>query len=261
MKRLATLLLALTAAGCGPAPVYRLSPMDADPRWLHGRPAMHRDSAGIETAIVFDRSVGGVLLFDVTIANHSDTAWLAGPEGFGYQLELPRGRMPKRLAEPVQALDPEETLARIDQWIAQEDARYANALGASVAFGMLDLIADVVSNEDERHDHDEHCDRHDDDERVRRDATHEAAMRRLEALREYWATHALRRTHVPAGGSVSGKVAVPARSLDALTATLDQGEADITRPREGPDRPSVVLTLRVPADSTAHGIAYRVLRM
>ena len=73
MRTIACLLLCAAAAGCRPAPVYQVTPLDADAPWRQGRQVVWRDSGGVSMAVSFERTGGGHLVFDVAIGNHTDS--------------------------------------------------------------------------------------------------------------------------------------------------------------------------------------------
>ncbi len=264
MKRAAMLLLPLVVlAGCTSTPIFRLSPVEPDTRWLAGQQVVQRDSGGVKTVISFERTLGRYLIFDVVVRNQSGATILVDPEAFQYTFEgTVRGK--RHVVDvPVSAVSPEAAIADLDRAFGVVESDYQ-------AYSTLESVGNVLSavtelgTTDSKGDHERHGEKHDEDEAeiasLRADVAHDRALSSLFDLRNYWASRALRITHLRPGQSVGGKLALETGSLARLTEPEYPGTADI-RADPKPDPARVTLTLLCPAATGAAPIEFRVTRL
>jgi hypothetical protein len=149
-----------------------------------------------------DNSRQHPLYFRIEAANRSDTAVILDPVDF-------------RIAIPgsdtmFSALDPEAITEGIREDMASEDARHGRELGAAVFESVASLSLDVLSlfaketPEEKRDWQETKLDmRHRQSDREQR---HSEAAERLSAREAFWADSVLRKTTLPPGGRLAGRI-------------------------------------------------------
>lgn len=251
MNRFVLALLLL--AGCTPAAVYHLDSREPDIRWFHGQELIRRESGGVSFVVSFHRCWSSYLVFDVEVINRSDSAILVEPEKFYYQLSVKYGDLEAALQQKFMAVNPETQLHMLDKQVSSEDARHQTFATMDAIAGVADLVVDIAEagertareeDQDARRDFERAADRHTEN------VEYERTITNLGALRAYWASQVLRKTHLGPRQSVSGKIAMATFPIDAFLKGTFNNHATL-RIRTDKVRPVYMLTMRCPvADST-----------
>lgn len=263
MKHVLVLSAILIISACSPAPVYHLTSRDTDVAWYHGQQLVRREAGGITLVVSFHRSWNSFLVFDVEIINRSDSTILVEPEKFHHRLSMKSGDATVGLTQKFAAINPEGQLALLDKASASEEARHQTMVALETIAEVADLVGDVAASGErtaEEEDRDERRDFERAASRHMEDVEYENTITNLSDLREYWATHALRKTHVGPRQSVGGKVAMAAYGVTAFMKGELSNRAT-TKLRSSKPRPEYVLTMVFPVGDTTHAVEYVVRKL
>ena len=266
MRKLAYLAIILLAAGCGQDPVLQLTSRDPDARWLQGQQVIRRESDGVSVVASFSRSWGGHLIFDIMVANRSDSTLLIEPQQFNYTLASTRDGLRPAFRKPHAAGDPEVELARLDKHASEMESSHATSTMLNAFTDLADMVADLAetgSRTEAEEDRDAQLDLERAIERHQADEDHESTMASLSQRRESLATRALRRTHLGPGEWVSGKIALPVASIPRLLARpVRSGSITdfIDRSALAPDD-TLTLILHLPIGAGTEGMEYVVRKL
>ena len=266
MRHALLLLLMFCCASCSPAPVLQLTALNPAPSWTRGRIEAVEQTDSLEWRVVFEGTERDDLVFAVAAWNRSTRPRLVDPSAFSCTLVLTNGKVPRGLASPIPARDPERVLRDVS---IRESSVLADQRSSESFDGLVALVelADDLANgatrteEEQRRVDREHIDRaeqQDRDQRERHDRLHELAQ-----MRDAWTGAALRRTRLAPGDSVAGRVYLPASAFAGIPVARRPGgagisrlfdETDVSKPREW------VLVLRLADESNAGVFRYSLTR-
>ena len=217
------LLLLIVLTGCTPDPVYRLSSTipDSSSQWIQGRQVVTRTQDSLRATVAYVRTTNDGHLFDVRLANLSDTSLLIDPSDF-YAVTtqvIPRPDTVRTIPDSfipnrASARDPEEMLLAIDLRASEVEANARTSRGlyaleglTSVADDVADIAGEPDTEQEETREAVESIER---EQRRENDVReYRSRMTQLERRRFEWAQRTLRRTSPPPGMGVSGRVYVP----------------------------------------------------
>lgn len=235
-------LILLAFAGCAsipPEPVYQLSPVSEDTKWLNGQQLVQNIDDSVEIVIAFDRYAEGNLIFDMQIANYSSKPVLVAPETFYAVAARQLGRDTLGTAY---AINPESQILAVDLQMSAEKSRYtekqnSQAFGATLdLIGMFgSLVGDIVgSGKPKTEEEKERRQRQDETDANRRALRkqqeqlerieHQNQIASLSDARVALERLPVRKTTLNSGMSLSGKVAFPpSRRATLLTFVFPVG--------------------------------------
>ncbi|MAT56057.1 MAG: hypothetical protein CMN32_16415 [Saprospirales bacterium] len=200
---LGTFLVAITLlASCVPAPVVRMQAEEGQPNeWNYGKQVIVNRSGGFETRVFFDTYTKKHLIFDVEIINRSKDTVLVSPENF--YLEANTGAT----THTRYALDPESEILNVEIKRSREEANSKTAAlvaGTALVAGAVALAAS---------DNNGGSSGNDDDVDVVpftyidiSPVVPPVVATALPPDRLFWEDYSLRKTTVPPGYKVVGKV-------------------------------------------------------
>ena len=207
----------LAAVGCQEAAVFQLTSREPDARWLLGQQVLHRQTEATFLEVSFHRSLENYLVFDVSIANNSDSTLLIAPEDFSYVLAPAHGELPA--GPSYAAIDPDAQIASLDRRAATEKAEHDTRVALGAAVDLTDMVAGLItsgSRTDDERSLDAQRDLEREAQRRVEDDDYESTVADLERLRDHWASGTLRRTHLSPRQSVGGRLALPAGPVRAF---------------------------------------------
>lgn len=220
-------LLLLVFTGCEslpPEPVYQLSPVSADTKWLNGQQLVQNIDDSVEIVMAFDRYADGNLIFDMQIANYSSKPVLVAPETF---YRVAARQLGRDTLGTAYAINPESQILAVDLQMSAEKSRYtekqnSQAFGATLdLIGMFgSLVGDIVSGGKPKTEEEKERRRLQDETDANRRALrkqqeqldrieHQNQIASLSDARVVLERLPVRKTTLNSGMSLSGKVAFP----------------------------------------------------
>ena len=201
---LGTFLFAITLlASCVPAPIVRMQAEDNQANeWNYGKQVVVNRSGGFEARVFFDTYTKKYLIFDVEIINRSEDTVLVSPEDF--YLEANTGAT----THNRYALDPESEILNVEIKRSRQEANSKTAAliaGTAVVAGAIAVAAS---------DNDSSSSGNDDNDVDVIPFTYidvspvvpPVIATALPPDRLFWEDYSLRKTTVPPGYKVVGKV-------------------------------------------------------
>lgn len=233
---LGAVVLVIFLTGCTPDPVYRLSSTipDSSSQWIQGRQVVTRTYDDLRATVAYVRTTDDGHLFDVRLANLSDSTLIIDPADF-YAVTseaIPRPDTSRMMPDGFlthrkEARDPEEVLLAIDLTASELEADARTSRGLYALESLTAAAADAADGSDTEQERTREA-----AERIEREQQREndlrgyrSQMTRLERRRFEWARRTLRRTSLPPGMGVSGKVYVPV-DPDARFVLVHVGQDD-----------------------------------
>jgi hypothetical protein len=213
-------LLVVFLTGCTPDPVYRLSSTipDSSSQWIQGKQVVTRTQSGLRATVAYVRTTDEGHLFDVRLANLSDTTLLLDPSDF-YAVTsqvIPRPDTLRKVPDSftttrMSARDPEKVLLAIDLRASEVEANARTSRGLYALESLTSVADDVADGSDtEQEETREDIDRIEREQRRESDIReYQSRMTRLERRRFEWSQRTLRRTSLPPSMGASGRVYVP----------------------------------------------------
>ena len=202
----------LLAAGCTPEPVYRLELADNEPAsyWDFGQAVAAQEDAGIAVEVAYDWTSYEGHVLDVEVTNRSDSTVLVDPAAFYY---LALRRLADTSGTTVHALDPEAYLLELDLNESREVAQERTALAFEAVGAVAEFAGEVATANEPQTPEEEAAeaaeDLEDEIHYAERAADYEAEIASLNTRRERWANATVRKTTLPPGTSLYGKVYFP----------------------------------------------------
>jgi hypothetical protein len=241
--------------------VYQVTPLDADAPWRKGRQVVSRDSGGVSLAVSFERSRGGYLAFDVAIVNYTGSTIRVDPRDFHYTLELTPAVPGHDPRVRYTAMDPEAEILRIDRRASTQRAQHEARATFDVVTDLVEVVADL--SEPGPQDSDEAgrgAVESDAESEVRffEDASHERTLRDLARERRYWASRALRRTHLAHAEAIAGTLSLPGAPIRRAREGDFRGGNRLSRPAGWPAAVECTLTLHARVGGVNHEVAFLV---
>ena len=211
------LLPLLIFCAATPGPVFRMQmiPDENDRVWLYGKEYARIAGDNLEFIIAFDRvlEAENLVSFDVEIVNQGTQTVLVTPESFkGYYLLKNKEAT---VSSPYTAVDPELKLLVTDLALSRENSRYLQENGLKGVARIFDLVYDLATitqekTEEELADEEqEDIDREEGD--IQDENHHNAVMTDFWEKRDVWENTALRKSTLPPGFSMEGKIFFPMR--------------------------------------------------
>lgn len=198
------LVALLAAAGCSPAPVYRLQSLaPGTGHWEQGQRYVRQAAGVVEVELAYERTTDEGHAFWVAVANRGETALLVDPTTF---YAVPAAVPDTVVAlwgvgpDTLWAVDPEARLLQLDLAASRADARRRTERGLDAVVAVTEVLAGEATADERAADA---------LERTEHAAEHAADVDRRGLRRRSWAGEALRKTTVPPGGWVEGLVFFP----------------------------------------------------
>lgn len=267
MKMAACLLLLLPAlvAGCAPASLVGVSSLDPMARWRQDRQLETHEAGGVSFAATFERDLGDYLVFEVVVANRSDSLVTVEPTEFFFTLARSPGDTLDDARPRHAPADLQQVLARVDRLVAREESSY----NRRSVLEFIGFVADAVLSKPEDGCCCEERERREREEQLEREAgwrqraeRHESKVADLGQLRDRWQARALHRTRLGPWESVTGVVALPARPVREFLESWSSGERRVgvigSTTWRGAPIEECTLTLHGPAAVTGRGPRFRV---
>lgn len=214
----ATLVLACVGCSVAPQPVYRAHPVQGSDFWANGVELAQAANDGIEVVLAFAESRGREIVFHVEVLNRSDQRITVDPA----ELYLVPTSGEGAEATLIFARDPETSLLQAELARSRALAREQSRTDTDLLFDFLEFGTDLATADAERTEEErqtevlEEQEEELDDESRRQE--HERTLRSLDVSRNRWAGKALRKTTLPPGFSIGGRVSfrapeAPGRAL------------------------------------------------
>lgn len=204
----------ITVTGCySPEPVLRLTSEDPGKVFVMGTEYIKIEKDGIEAIAAFIEEYNYMVLFDISIANYTDSVVRVQPESFYFMEEGKTEYALRGITTP--AYDPEQKLLEYDMLGRKEDARYASKQTGSTIMAIFDFATDIASIGEEKTEEDIENEAAETEDLLAKIETdnieHENAKVILQGDMKQWSVDALRKTDLPPGYAIRGIVYFPAR--------------------------------------------------
>jgi len=220
MKKYALIMLALSMTilfSCyvAPKPVFRLKPAAENQVWLLGKEYVTSCNDSVEIALAFDRVMGTNYVFKVEIINKTRRNMLIQPEKCFYVAEIAQVNGVR--TDTVWAIDPESEILKIDKQMSRTFASYKSTQGTYSFLSVLDLVSDVATIGSKKSDEEIKAEKLDDVEQelaeLNNEIRHEQNITNLNNVRKEWEFFALRKTTLPGGYEIQGRIYFPTHQL------------------------------------------------
>lgn len=196
---------------CAPLPVVRMTPFGQQTKFDWGSEVVTLNNEKVQVEIAYIRSTDAYLFFDFTVSNASGDTILVSPERFYFtQLNADTSEV---LSAKVYAVNPEKELLEIDKREARENAESREAFLVEMTAATVNTISDVSggnrnkTKEELNTDEAQRQNRREDYELEEQER--EFIFQSLNEQRAYWANQMFRKTHIPYGYEMRGRVAFP----------------------------------------------------
>lgn len=190
--------------------------------WLHGRKLVKLEQDSLEIIINFDRTLNGIVLFDVALSNNSNDKYLIDPTRY-FCLTTDKFQQ----VDSIHAENPEIMLYRTDKNIEHLRANTESTVRTKLLFSLFDLVDDIVDkNETDQENQQERIESElrDIDEEEHQQ-TNMNLINQTISERSFIEDNALRKTTLMPGMMISGKLFFHFGSdIRKLTLTLPIGE-------------------------------------
>ena len=209
MKPFPYFLIFFIISSCASIPVATMKPINTKTTFDWGKEVVNFKKDNLLVNVAFVRSTDAYLLFDVEVQNGSGKTQLVSPENFFYQVMLADSLEP--LDNRFPAVNPESKLLEINKAEARENADSRTSYLLEFTSAMANTASDIASINQERTQ--EEIDREEEDRQRRKEDYELEEIERtltfqsLNAKREYWENQMFRKTHIPHGYSLKGRVA------------------------------------------------------
>lgn len=201
------LIFALFSSCVSPLPISRLSPDEAQGKWIAGRKYLTQSVGDYSLTLSFYKSDGNLLLFDALFENLSNEEIDFSP----LQGRIVAQKMDKTEISTLYPIDPESKLLEYDKTESRERARLANQSISNVVIATSDLIATVaedtnpnLSQEQANANYNQR--ERDGQNRLADMDRQEAYLESIKNTRLYWEEAPIRRTTVGSNEYVEGKL-------------------------------------------------------
>jgi hypothetical protein len=215
MKRNFTLLLVFLSvllSGCfvNRQPVFNLSPVDNNSKWLMGREYTKKEINDVLVELAFQDQEDNSIYFFVNIFNYSSGEILIDPEEFYVQVIKSEADTSETLK--ITAADPEKMINSLKNEVEKEKASFQSYSGTSAFVSLLDLVGDIALDS-KRTPEEKAEDSWKDEEREmqyeRRKYSYEDRISSLHDKRLELEDTAVRKSHLLPGEKISGRVYFP----------------------------------------------------
>ncbi len=210
-----TVVLILPFASCfSPMPVYRLTPVSTNSRWLNGQEVVSREDSVVDVALSFSHTYQGELVFEVEVENLSGDTILVAPEQC-YAIPLKRDQDTATANDhpTFRAQNPEHRIESVDVRKSRELASYKTANAVDAVVSLVGLVGNIASiggeKSDEQREQERQWEERQASDRIERDISHANVIRQLEDERRIWDTAALRKATLLPGEVIRGEVHLP----------------------------------------------------
>lgn len=138
-------LMSAVVSCTAPQAIVRMDPISPNVRWNHGQAFASDTVTGIIVECAFDKATPEYNVFDVSVINASNMAYLLDPINFEVE-EIAQ----KSIGMVHYAIDPETMLLSIDKMMSKEEADAKNAkVGNGIAMGALAVAAVALAVTDD----------------------------------------------------------------------------------------------------------------
>lgn len=215
---------------CGSSAVYRISSINGEPVWDYGREVIGKDDANGKVHISFSEVRDSRFIFLLTYENLTEKPVLLDPGEIYY--EAFRDSIPGKpdgLVMKTYAVDPELTLAGIEEESNDLDASERTRLGVSAVVSTVDLVGSIVSIGTKKSAKELRKEEREREERRRADEnaqiSYENNKIQLDNEKNYWMNDVLRKVTVFPGEKEGGFFHLPInRKADFIRLVIPVGE-------------------------------------
>ena len=199
----------LLISSCASIPVATMQPVNTSTTFDWGKEVVTFNEGGLILQVAYIRSTDEYYIFDVEVQNATGSPQLVSPENFFYQIMLAETFTP--LDNRFLAVNPEIKLLEINKTEARENADQRTSYLLELTSAVTNTAADIATINEERSQ--EEVDRQEAERQERRNDFEMEEMERrltfqsLNEQRHYWENHMFRKTHIPHGYSLQGRVA------------------------------------------------------
>ncbi len=192
-------VIALLLSSCAtPLPIYQLKPA--------GKIELRYPT--MEMTLMYERTVGELLIFDIAIKNLSDSIIEVNPTEF-YCYSLRNLTDTSAYGGVIFATDPEYQITSFGKTIDNKMANYDEEVGTNGLVTFIDFVGDVINigkktREEKESEEKERCEREREYEERKQDYYIE--LERLIKKRSYWENKSLRKTTIFSEKTISGKI-------------------------------------------------------
>lgn len=194
-----------------PKPVFRLKPVAENQTWLFGKEYVTSCNDSVEIALAFDRVMGTNYVFKVEIINKTRRNMLIQPEKCFYVAEIAQVNGVR--TDTVWAIDPENEILKVDKQMSRTFASYKSTQGTYSFLSVLDLVSDVATVGSKKSDEEIKAEKLDDVEQelaeLSNEVRYEKKFSTLNEIRNEWEFKALRKTTLPGGYGIQGRIYFP----------------------------------------------------
>ena len=207
----ALLLTILSSCYVAPRAVFRLKPTTDNKVWLFGKEYVTSSNDSVEIALAFDRVMGTNYVFKVEIINRTSRNMLIQPERCFYVAEIAQVNGVR--TDMVWAIDPENEILKVDKQMSRTFASYKSTQGTYSFLSVLDLVSDVATIGSKKSDEEIQAEKLDDVEQelaeLNNEIRYEKKSSSLNDIRDEWEFKALRKTTLPGGYGIQGRIYFP----------------------------------------------------
>ncbi len=195
-----------------PKPVFRLKPVAENKIWLFGKEYVTSCNDSVEVALAFDRVIGANYVFKVEIINKTGRKILIQPEKNFYIAEIAQVKGVR--TDTVWAIGPEDEILKIDRKMSSAFASYKSNQETYSFLSVLDLVSDVATANKKKRRGQMEAERLDDLQQEMVELNNEVRYGKkfssLNEIRNEWECRALRKTTLPGGLGMQGRIYFPA---------------------------------------------------
>jgi|GEM_PF-5906802 len=194
---------------CASIPVATMQPVNIPTTFNWGSEVVTFKENGLILQVAYVRSTDEHYIFDVEVQNASSYPQLVSPEDFFYQIMLADSLPPQDNRFP--AINPEIKLLEINKTEARENAEERTSYLLELTSAVTNTAADLATINQEKTE--EEIDRIEAERAERRNDFEQEERERafyfhsLNEQRDYWENRMFRKTHIPHGFSLKGRVA------------------------------------------------------
>jgi len=206
---LAAAVLAGGAIGCAtPGPLVSLTPAHGPIVWVAGRATVEKEQSGIRVAAAFEHQDGDTLALRVEVANDTPAPIELDPSDMSFNVCQTNQR--ETCSPAAYVINPEQVLADLARAKSRNDADQTNDQIFLGTIALLSVATDVAAIGTGHADHNTGRLTHDiANDMAHDEARHDSARASISSQQQLWADVALRRSTIPPGRGVGGRVFIP----------------------------------------------------